>query len=516
MNKDKWHTVLDSGQPADIGLLLEGTYPLVSGGVSSWVHQIINGFPQFTFSLIFLGGAREHYGEYKYPLPDNVVHLEKHYLMDRPSLSKPRPRKGREDLGPQIAELHESLHRLHGGDLNDLLMALVREMGRPKGLDLETFLHSRQSWSLISDSYTRYCTEPSFVNYFWTVRIMHGPLFRLAAMAAAIPPVRALHSISTGYAGFLAMLLKYQRGLPFILSEHGIYTKERKIDLARAEWIDDPREAFGSTLDADVSYIRRLWIRFFEGVGRLTYQAADPIVSLYEGNRIRQIQDGAKPTRTRIIPNGIDLDRFVPLRKLRPPGVPPILALIGRVVPIKDIKTFIRAMRTICNTLPEAQGWLVGPEDEDPSYADECRALVRNLDLQENIKFLGFQKVEDIFRQIGLLVLTSISEALPLVILEGYASGVPAVATDVGACRELIEGGRPEDQALGSSGAVVPIANPEATARAALPLLQDENAWRAAQQAAIQRVETYYTQTGMFDQYRKLYHQALPQLEEAC
>jgi glycosyltransferase involved in cell wall biosynthesis len=514
--KHNWNKVIDSGSPADIALLLEGTYPFVSGGVSSWVHQIINGFPQFTFSLVFLGGAKEHYGEYKYPLPANVVHLEKHYLMGSQRISKPRPKKGRDDLGLHIAKLHDSLHRLHDQDFDALLMSLVHEMGRPKGLDLETFLHSKQSWSQICDSYTRYCTEPSFVNYFWTVRIMHMPLFRLAAMTAAIPPVKALHSISTGYAGFLAMLLKYQRGLPFILSEHGIYTKERKIDLARAEWIDDPREAFGSSLDADVSYIRRLWIRFFEGIGRLTYQAADPIVSLYEGNRSRQIQDGAEQSRTRVIPNGIDLDRFVPLRDVRPPGVPQILALIGRVVPIKDVKTFIRAMRTICNALPQAEGWLVGPEDEDPAYADECRALVENLGLQENVKFLGFQKVEDIFRQIGLLVLTSISEALPLVILEGYASGVPAVATDVGACRELIEGGNPEDRALGRSGAVVPIANPEATARAALPLLQDEGAWRAAQQAGIHRVETYYTQAGMFDQYRQLYDQALPRHKEAC
>jgi polysaccharide biosynthesis protein PelF len=512
--KHNWKKVTNSGSPADIALLLEGTYPFVSGGVSSWVHQIINGFPQFTFSLVFLGGARQHYGEYKYPLPANVVHLEKHYLMDRTRLSKPRPKRCREDLDAHIAQMHESLHRLHDQNFDALLMTLVREMGRPGGLDLETFLHSRQSWSQICDSYTRYCTEPSFVNYFWTVRMMHIPLFRLAAMAAAIPPVKALHSISTGYAGFLAMLLKYQRDLPFILSEHGIYTKERKIDLARAEWIDDPREAFGSSLDADVSYIRRLWIRFFEGIGRLAYQAADPIVSLYEGNRSRQVQDGAETPRTRVIPNGIDLARFTPLRAVRPPGVPQVLALIGRVVPIKDVKTFIRAMRTICNALPAAEGWLVGPEDEDPAYADECRALVENLGLQDNVKFLGFQKVEDIFRQIGLLVLTSISEALPLVILEGYASGVPAVATDVGACRELIEGGKPEDRALGKSGAVVPIANPEATARAALPLLQDEGAWRAAQQAGIRRVEAYYTQAGMFDQYRRLYAKALPGSKE--
>ncbi len=102
-----------------------------------------------------------------------------------------------------------------------------------------------------------------------------------------------VHSISTGYAGFLATLLKHKRDIPFILTEHGIYTKERKIDLAQADWIEDPREAFGSSLDADVSYVRRLWIRFFEGIGRVAYDAADPIISLYEGNRLRQIQDGA-------------------------------------------------------------------------------------------------------------------------------------------------------------------------------------------------------------------------------
>ena len=79
---DSWQKVINSGAPADIGLMLEGTYPFVSGGVSSWVRQIIDGFPQFTFALVFLGGARKHYSNIKYPLPPNVVHLEIHYLMD--------------------------------------------------------------------------------------------------------------------------------------------------------------------------------------------------------------------------------------------------------------------------------------------------------------------------------------------------------------------------------------------------------------------------------------------------
>jgi glycosyltransferase involved in cell wall biosynthesis len=61
---------------------------------------------------------------------------------------------------------------------------------------------------------------------------------------------------------------------------------------------------------------------------------------------------------------------------------------------------------------------------------------------------------------VGLLVLSSISEALPLVILEGYAAGVPCVSTDVGSCRQLVEGLGPIDRSIGASGEIVGIANP--------------------------------------------------------
>jgi glycosyltransferase involved in cell wall biosynthesis len=106
-------------------------------------------------------------------------------------------------------------------------------------------------------------------------------------------------------------------------------------------------------------------------------------------------------------------------------------------------------------------------------------------------------------------MLTSISEALPLVLLEGYAAGIPTVSTDVGSCRELVEGAAPEDRALGPSGLIVPIADPEATAEAAIKLLSNPERWKAAQTAAIARVERFYTQKMMYDSYRNIYKDAL-------
>lgn len=197
------------------------------------------------------------------------------------------------------------------------------------------------------------------------------------------------------------------------------------------------------------------------------------------------------------------------LRNERSDKTPPVMCLIGRVVPIKDIKTFIRAMRTVANRLPQAEGWIAGPEDEDPEYVEECRQLVETLGLQNNVKFLGFQKLTELLPKVGLGVLSSVSEGLPLVILEGFAAGVPTVSTDVGACKQLIYGLSAEDQALGVAGAVVGIADPQALAEACITLLTDQLAWDKASVAAIKRVELYYTQAQMFERYRNLYRQTI-------
>jgi glycosyltransferase involved in cell wall biosynthesis len=217
------------------------------------------------------------------------------------------------------------------------------------------------------------------------------------------------------------------------------------------------------------------------------------------------VEDGAPAERTLNIPNGIDLPRMEKVRAARGTEIPQTACLIGRVVPIKDVKTFLRAMRTLVNEIPDAKGWIAGPEDEDKEYAAECRSLVTSLGLEKNVEFLGFQKIDELLPKVGVIVLSSISEALPLVLLEGFAAGVPAVSTDVGSCRQLIEGLDEEDRAFGKAGSVVGIADPEALGKAVATLLSDSQAWHDAQQAGIRRVETLYTQQQMFGSYRELY-----------
>ena len=107
--------------------------------------------------------------------------------------------------------------------------------------------------------------------------------------------------------------------------------------------------------------------------------------------------------------------------------------------------------------------------------------------------------------------LSSISEGMPLVILEGFAAGVPCVATDVGSCRDLIEGAiNDEDRAIGAAGAVVGIANPGALAREYVRLLTFENGlWKKAQESARKRVKRFYEQSMFLKEYAKIYEEAL-------
>lgn len=493
---------------ADVCLLLEGTYPYVRGGVSAWIHGLVRALPDLTFSAILFGGARGDFSELRYELPKNLLHLEVHYLADAWELGRPRARLGNVEHLKASEAVHEWFRDPSGPCPKEALHRVLEGLGSPGEMTREDFLYGRAVWENIRRSYMERVTTPSFIDYFWTIRIMHAPLFLVTEVARAAPPARVYHAISTGYAGLLGVFLAHHRKRPFVLTEHGIYTKERKIDLAQAPWIKDAPEPFGGALEDDVGYVRRLWIRFFEGIGRLAYDAADPIVALYEGNRQRQIRDGAPPERTRVVPNGIDLSRFAPALAARGEDIPPVVGLIGRVVPIKDIKTFVRAMRTVIHEVPGAEGWIVGPTDEDPVYARECADLVDSLGLRGRVKFLGFQKVEDILPKLGLIVLSSISEAMPLVVVEGFAAGIPSVTTDVGACRELIEGMGPEDRALGVAGAVVDIADPEALGRACARLLADPAEWRKAQAAGLSRVQFYYTQPLMVARYEAIYQEA--------
>jgi glycosyltransferase involved in cell wall biosynthesis len=181
------------------------------------------------------------------------------------------------------------------------------------------------------------------------------------------------------------------------------------------------------------------------------------------------------------------------------------VGFVGRVVPIKDVKTLLRAARLVCEKCPEVQFLIAGPYAEDPGYFEECQKIVKLLVIEDKVHFLGMSKLMEVLPRMDVMVLTSISEGLPLVVLEAFAAGMPVVSTDVGACRELIFGRTAEDKALGRAGRLTKILAPQETAQALITILRSPKLWRQLGEAGRKRTENHYSMTSMLEAYRQLY-----------
>lgn len=492
----------------DILIIAEGTYPYIRGGVSTWIDEMLNGFKDLKFGLIFLGGKREDYEEIQYKFPENLIYYFEIFLFeDMESKHFKLSKKGKNFI-ENLRNLHlwfkRQIFTNESFSFESKKLSFYLEM-----LDRDYFLYSKESWEFIVEMYNNFALYTPFIDYFWNVRNMHLPIFSLASLIPKVPEFKIIHSPSTGYAGFLASLLSIKRKKPLIITEHGIYTIERKIDILNIDIFQDRRFFLYRTL-GNSEHIRKIWIEFFMNLGKFSYDTANFIISLFEDARKIQISYGADPKKCRVIPNGIDIQKFLTLLNKRPQKIPKIIALIGRVVPIKDVKTFIKAIKIASSEAPEIEGWVIGPTEEDPDYYEDCLKLVEALNLENKLKFMGFIETEKILSQVGLVTLTSVSEGMPLVILEALASGVPCVTTDVGSCRQILYGGiDEEDLRIGKAGEVVPVANPEKLAQSYLKLLYNENLWKEYQKNGLERIKRYYTKEKMFQNYRNLYMEAL-------
>jgi len=154
---------------------------------------------------------------------------------------------------------------------------------------------------------------------------------------------------------------------------------------------------------------------------------------------------GVPHERIRLIPRGVDLDRF----KFNMPSVSAKpeyrIGVIGRITPIKGHAFFLQAIARVVRLFPKARVVIVGDAPgEKPEYLEKLKALTRQLDIDRFVEFLGARyDIPKIMADLDLLVLPSIGqEAFGRVIIEAGASGVPVIATAVGGAAEIIEDGR--------------------------------------------------------------------------
>jgi len=382
---------------SDVCLILEGTYPYVVGGVSTWVHSLIAGLPDVEFALVHIraeNGRRQP----KFELPAN---------------------------------------------LQEMVEMTVEEAATSRTEDRD------------------------------------------------VPQATVYHALSSGFAGLLGVELKRAFGKPLILTEHGIYWHEAALGAGEIEC--------GFKVAQD-------WAGRFRGMARLIYQEADAVVTVCQANHKLQLAAGTPPGKCRVISNGVEPDAS---RTRKPPGAAPRIGLVGRVVPLKDVATFIAACRILADEWPAASAYeflVIGPTDQDEGYYQECLELRRELGLDGRLSFTGEVDVRPYYHKLDVMVLTSISEGQPLAMLEAMANGLPVVATDVGGCAETLGASGPE--AAGdpeASGLITPPHNPQATAKAVVELSCNEELYARMSAAGLERVRRLYSRGRFLTAYRALY-----------
>jgi glycosyltransferase involved in cell wall biosynthesis len=115
------------------------------------------------------------------------------------------------------------------------------------------------------------------------------------------------------------------------------------------------------------------------------------------------------------------------------------ISFIGRLTYVKRLDVFFRVISEVVKVIPGIKVAMIG-EGED---LEKCKALVKELSLENNIEFLGYRKdINQLINKSKISLLTSESEGMPSVIIESMACGVPVISSDVGDIGDIIQDGK--------------------------------------------------------------------------
>ena len=463
-------------------IVAEGCYPYVVGGVSSWIHSMIRSFPNLEFQILAIISNSSLSGKFAYELPENVTQVHEVYLEDFDW-------DGAGGKGRGIHLTKKEYQAVRSLILNrEIDWSVIFELFQNRTFSLDKLLMGPDFYHMVSECYRKNYPHIVFSDFLWTMRSIYLPLFLV--LKSRIPKADLYHCVATGYAGVLGSMAKYLYGCELLISEHGIYTREREEEIIKASWV--------------AGVYKNIWIEQFKKMSLLAYDQADIVTSLYARARQLQLELGCPAEKTRVTPNGIDVERLADLPGKTEEDKKMIhIGAVLRVTPIKDVKTMIQAFAFAKKKVDRLKLWIMGPCDEDEQYAKECFDLVEALNVKD-VVFTGRVDIRDYLGRMDFTILTSISEGQPLTILESYAAHKPVIATDVGNCRELIYGDKEGEK---PAGILTHIMNLEEISEAMVELAENDKMRKDMGEAGYERVMAGYKVQDMKQVYRGIYQE---------
>ncbi|MER0445208.1 GT4 family glycosyltransferase PelF [Streptomyces sp. Edi4] len=463
-----------------VTMLTEGTYPHVHGGVSTWCDQLIRGMPEVDFTVVALtGSGREPVA---WELPANV---RSHTAFP---LWGPRPGGRRPLLGKEKRRFTDTYERF--------LLALLDP---ESGCDFASALYGLAEFARAGRLTAALRCEAALKSLMWIWTMPHLALSKakpsvydaltatdllehaLRPLSARVRADSVAHAVSSGLATLPALAARHFDGVPFLLTEHGIYLRERYL---------------GHRAGEQSWPVKAVLLGFYRELNALGYRDADLITPCNQYNRRWEERQGAPSERIRTVYNGVDPELFP---HAGPDPDVPTLSWCGRIDPIKDLETLVRAYAIVRAELPETRLRLYGPVPAGGGdYLTRLEKLAAELGVSDGISYEG--RVSDTasaYASGTVVMLSSISEGFPFSLIEAMSCGRATVSTDVGGVRE----------AAGDAGLIVPPREPAVMAEAAIGLLRDHTRRAELGAAARRRVIDEFTLHRSVDGFRRIYRE---------
>ncbi|MEU6277518.1 GT4 family glycosyltransferase PelF [Streptomyces populi] len=460
-----------------VTLLTEGTYPHSHGGVSVWCDQLVTGMPDVRFDVIAVTGTGRE--PIVWDVPAQVADVVAVPLWGPAPGGRP-PRGRRRN---QLTSAYEQfLTALLDPCAEDRFATALYTMARAAadGM-LSPFLRGDRAIGVLAGVWNRPGlavreARPTLHDAVTATALLEHAL---RPLTAPLPEHGVAHAVSGGVAVLPGLAALERHGVPLLLTEHGVYLRERYLGYRTAPYRWP---------------VKAVVLGFFRLLAEETYRRAALITPGNRYNRLWEEQGGAAPESIRTVYNGVDPAAFPPAG---PEPERPTLSWAGRVDPIKDLETLIRAFALVRAQLPDARLRLFGGTPRGgEAYRERCEALAAELGQAEAVSFEGrVDDIKDAYAAGNVVMLSSISEGFPFTLIEAMSCGRATVSTDVGGVRE----------AVGDSGLVVPPRDPGAMAAAVLELLGDAGRRAAMGEAARLRVIEQFTLRQTVDTFRTVY-----------
>ena len=238
---------------------------------------------------------------------------------------------------------------------------------------------------------------------------------------------------------------------------------------------------------------------------RVLLAERDRLVGVGANVRVAMIDNEGFPAdRVGVVYNGINTDLFAGVNEhralmRRELGIDPgdfVILQAARLQPIKDHATAIRAMARVVRSLGEVRLLIAG----EGGLASEIDSLINQLGLGDHVRLLG--RRTDIDRLLGAAdaaLLSSVSEGIPLSLIEAMAASLPVVATRVGGIPDVVEEGR--------SGFLVPAGDDEAMAERILRLARNSALSQQLGEAGCARAAALFSEERMVAEYDQMYRE---------